>query len=72
MRFHKAIDIYNFPPELLKHLPAGQWVKAGEDGPLGRFYGVKKTGTVVVAWKDNAKNTKDYFGYCKGLYNYAK
>ena len=71
MVFSKAIDIWNFPRELLKYLPAGQWVKAGPDGDLGRFYGVKKSGTIVVAWKNNAKKN-DYFSYCKNLHSYAK
>ena len=72
MKFHKAIDIYNFPSELLKYLQPGQWVKAGPYGDLGRFYGIKKSGIVVVAWKNNAKNSNEYFNYCKNLCNYAK
>jgi len=35
----------------------GQWVTAGEGGPLGRYLGCKKSRTliVVVGWHENAK-----------------
>ncbi len=72
MQFQKAIDIWALPQPLVKHLQPGQWVKAGPQGPSGRFYGVRpRSGVVVVAWKGNAKASKDYFGYCKGLRQYA-
>lgn len=71
MKFHKAIDIWAIPQYLLKHLPAGQWVRAGRDGPLGRFYGVRPSGVVVVAWKGNANASGRYFDYCRSLHQYA-
>lgn len=72
MQFHKTINLYAFPRELVKHLQPGQWVAAGDNGPLGRFYGVKRSGVVVVAWKDNAKRSGDYFDYCKTLHAFSK
>jgi hypothetical protein len=71
MKFTKAKDIWLMTTEQIKKLPVGQWVYAGDKNSLGRFYGVRSTGVVVVAWKNNAKNN-DYFQYCKTLNTYAK
>lgn len=72
MKFARTVDIWNFPQSLIKHLQRGQWVRAGRDGDLGRFYGVKpKSGVVVVAWLGNARASKDYRGYCRSLHQYA-
>jgi hypothetical protein len=71
MKFTKAIDIWTLTKEQMSKLMPGQWVYAGDRSGMGRFYGVRSTGVVVVAWKDNAKNN-DYFTYCKTLNNYSK
>jgi hypothetical protein len=70
MTFKKAINIWALTENQIKALQPGQWVTAG--GNLGRFYGVKKSGSVVVAWSNNAKNSGNYFDYCKTLYQYAR
>jgi len=70
MKFTKAKNIWQMTKDEMAKLPKGQWVYAGEKSSLGRFYGVRKSGVVVVAWKDNAKNN-DYFDYCKKLYQYS-
>ena len=71
MKFTKAKDIWAMTKEQMEKLPRGQWVYAGEKTSLGRFCGIRSTGIVVVAWKNNAKNN-DYFQYCKSLNNYAR
>jgi hypothetical protein len=70
MAFTKAIDIWALNDDQVKALPPGQWVTAG--GNLGRFYGMKKSGSIVVAWANNARNSGNYFEYCKTLYEYAR
>jgi hypothetical protein len=71
MTFKKTIDIYTLTESQIKVLQPGQWVTAG-GGATGRFYGVRKSGSVVVAWSNNAKNSGNYFDYCKTLYQYAR
>jgi len=72
MKFTKAINIWSLSKDQMKTLKPGQWVYAGDRSNLGRFYGVRSfSDTVVVAWKENAKNN-DYFNYCNTLYTYAK
>jgi hypothetical protein len=53
-------------------LQRGQWVHGGEINNKGRFLGMKKSGTVVVAWNGNAHQQSSYMGYIKMLLNYAK
>lgn len=73
MKYQKALNIWTMDSlEARKKLQPGQWVRAGFTGPLGRFYGVKPSGVVVVAWLDNAKKSKNYFEYCRTLRDYAK
>ena len=71
MKFTKAINIWNLTKEQMLSLMPGQWVYAGDKTSMGRFYGIRSTGIVVVAWKNNAKKN-NYFQYCKTLNNYAK
>lgn len=72
MKFQKAVNIWAMDSlEAKKRLQPGQWVRAGFGGPLGRYYGVKPSGTVVVAWLDNARKS-GYFDYCRTLRDYAK
>jgi hypothetical protein len=70
MKFQKTIDIWKLSNDQVRALRPGQWVSAG--GSLGRFYGVKKSGSVVVAWSNNAKRSGNYFDYCKTVYQYAR
>lgn len=55
MQYTKPVDVWNSKTDLNKLQP-GQWVYAGEPTNTGRFLGVKKTGTVVVAWQGNIFN----------------
>jgi hypothetical protein len=68
--YQKTIDIWKLTHTQIAQLKAGQWVNAG--GNLGRFWGVKPSGTVVVAWYHNAKNSGDFNQYNRILFNYAK
>jgi hypothetical protein len=54
-----------------KHIQPGQWVYAGDKSNKGIFLGIKKSGTVVVAWYGNAKNAKCFREYIKTLHTYA-
>ena len=61
-------------PEVAKLQP-GQWVKAGPFATAteyGRFWGIKQSGSVVVAWQGNARNRANYQAYQRTLHNYAK
>lgn len=75
-RFRPTVDIWTLSPEQRAALIPGQWVSAGEPDATrnncGRFYGVKKSGSVVVAWNGNARNRDDYRAYQRASYNYAK
>lgn len=68
--FKKTIDIWGLTPTQIAQLKAGQWVSSG--GNLGRFWGVKPSGTVVVAWYHNAKTSGDFNQYNRILFNYAR
>lgn len=60
-KFRKAVNIWNMTPDMRRKLQIGQWVTAGHDGPIGRFYGEGRT--TVVAWLDNARANKGGIGY---------
>lgn len=72
MRYQKAINIWNMQDNEIKKLQSGQWVYGGELKNKGMFLGVKKSGTVVVAWLGNAKFQDSYKGYIKALSQYAR
>lgn len=72
MRYLPAFDIWQVPTELLSHAQPGQWVYAGDKESIGRFYGVKKSGSVVVAWRNNALNSGSPKEYYSALRMYAK
>ena len=72
MQYQKALDIWQLSDKSIKQLQCGQWIYGGESKNLGRFLGVKKSGTVVVAWQGNASFQKSYNGYIQALLNYAK
>jgi hypothetical protein len=72
MKYQSIFDIWAVPVDLLKHVQAGQMVYAGDKANKGRFLGVRKSGTVVVAWQGNIKAQSDKLGYIKSLRNYAK
>lgn len=76
IRFEKTLDIWSLTEEQVKALKPGQWVatgKADEDrSNCGVFCGVKKFGTVVVAWNGNARNSGSAKTYRKTLMAYAK
>ena len=68
--YQKTIDIWALTLDQTRKLRRGQWVSGG--GNMGRFWGVKPSGTVVVAWYHNARNSGNYNGYNRNLLNYAK
>jgi hypothetical protein len=72
MKYQSMFDIWAVPTDLLKHVQAGQMVYAGNKSNKGRFLGVRKSGSIVVAWQGNVQNHSDKLGYIKSLRNYAK
>lgn len=72
MKYQAIFDIWAVPVDLLKHVQAGQMVYAGTKDNKGRFLGVRKSGSIVVAWQGNVQNHSDKLGYIKSLRNYAK
>jgi hypothetical protein len=72
MKYQAIFDIWAVPTDLLKHVQAGQMVYAGNKSNKGRFLGVRKTGSIVVAWQGNIQSHSDKLGYIKSLRNYAK
>lgn len=46
--FVKTVDIWALTDEKIAALQPGQYVRAGKDGPVGRFFG--KGASTVVAW----------------------
>jgi len=71
MRFQPAFDIWAVPVDLLKHAQPGQHIYAGERSHRGRFLGVKQSGVVVVAWRQNARSSGNATEYHRTLRNYA-
>lgn len=72
MKYQSIFDIWAVPVDLLKHVQAGQMVYAGDKANRGRFLGVRKSGSIVVAWQGNIQSHSDKVGYIKTLRNYAK
>lgn len=71
-KYQKTVNIWadNVDPKTLQR---GQWVEAGEGGDRGIFFGVTKTGSVVVAWKTYLKNyAGGYRQYMLKMRGYAK
>ena len=73
MSDYRTVDVWNLPTPLVPLLQPGQWVRAGHNGARGRFWGVRpRSGVIVVAWHENARNSKDYRGYNRVLHDYAR
>ena len=77
MRYQPTVNLWNEQERSkVKTLQRGQWVSAGpvnEDRMnIGKFCGVTKSGTVVVAWIGNARNSDSYNGYINVSMQYAK
>lgn len=71
-KFVPIFDIHAIPAELRRYIKPGQWVYATDKTVRGRFYGVKKSGICVVAWKENAKSSGNYFEYNRIHREYAR
>lgn len=74
-RFLPTVNIWALSEEQRAALIPGQWVSAGEPDAdrsnCGRFYGVKASGTVVVAWNGNARRSGNWKAYQETHYLYA-
>jgi hypothetical protein len=72
MKYQSIFNVWDIPADLLKHVQAGQMVYAGNKANRGRFLGVRRSGSIVVAWQGNIQNHSDKLGYIRTLRNYAK
>jgi hypothetical protein len=73
MTYQPAFDIHAVPRDLLRHVQPGQWVYATDRSVVGRFFGVRRSGVVVVAWQGNARNADGGArGYWATLRTYAR
>lgn len=75
MRFQKAVNVWDMTSEQIQALQPGQWVYAGNPQDKGRFLGVKRSGSVVVAWLGNERSQGDRakrVEYIRTLRQYAK
>ena len=72
MQYRKAFDIWQLDELRMKLIQPGQWVYAGTPDNKGQFWGIRSTGTVVVAWLNNAKRQKSSRAYNQALLNYAR
>jgi hypothetical protein len=76
-RFRPTVNIHALSDAERATLIPGQWVSAGapdaERNNCGRFYGVRASGSVVVAWNGNARNrgAGEWKGYQKAMHQYA-
>ena len=72
MQYVKSMNIQALDEAQRKRLQVGQLVYAGNKSCVGKFLGVKRCGTVVVAWQGNAKKGGNVTGYWNSLRQYAK
>ena len=68
----KAFNVYGADNATLASALPGQWVYAGDRTSMGRFYGVKASGSVVVAWLGNARRHERQRDYFRVINNYAQ
>ena len=71
-RYVTAFNVWGADNATLASALPGQWVYAGDRSSMGRFYGVKSSGTVVVAWLGNARKHAMQREYFRTIYNYAQ
>lgn len=76
-RYRPTVNVWQVTREQLATLQIGQWVSAGapdsERNNCGRFYGVRPSGSVVVAWNGNARGRgQDWRAYHAAVHNFAR
>jgi hypothetical protein len=73
MQYTKPLNIWSMSQQQIHQMQPGQWVYAGNPADRGQFLGVKPSGSVVVAWRNNAANHgKNRLAYIRNLRQYAK
>ena len=70
-RFLPAMNIWTSTEDERDTWQPGQWCYAGNKEDRGIYLGKKESGSIVVAWYQNAKNRKSYKEYVRSLRNYA-
>lgn len=76
MRYRPTLDLWTLSPDARAALPIGQWVSAGAPDAsranCGRWCGVTRGGSEVVAWNGNARKHASPAAYRHLLRTYAK
>ena len=72
MKYRRAFNIWDVSAQMIPNIQPGQWVFAGSRDSMGRFLGVKPSGSVVVGWKGNAAAHKSPRAYNRALRDYAR
>lgn len=73
MRYTPPQNIWNMSETQMRLMQPGQWVYAGSAADKGMFMGVKPSGSVVVAWRNNiANHGRNRLAYIRSLRQYAK
>jgi hypothetical protein len=74
-RFRPTVNIHALSDAERAALLPGQWVSAGTPDATrsncGRFYGVRRSGSVVVAWNGNARRAESWTEYQRTSYRFA-
>jgi hypothetical protein len=70
LKYVSAIDIWSTATKDIAKLQPGQWVYTSNREDKGIFLGVKPSGSIVVAWYNNAKRN-NFWKYVKTLRAYA-
>ena len=70
-KYRRTVDIWRLDCEQRRALQIGQWVRAGDGGTIGRFYG--EGATTVVAWLGNDRGRgSGYNSYMAALRDYGR
>lgn len=74
--YRPTLNIWTLSDTEIAALPVGQWVSAGTPDATrsncGQYCGVKRSGTVVVAWNGNARSSGNASEYRRVHRLYAK
>jgi hypothetical protein len=74
-RFLPTVNLWTLSDADRAALLPGQWVSAGTPDATrsncGRFYGVRRSGSVVVAWNGNARRAESWTEYQRTSYRFA-
>jgi hypothetical protein len=71
MKYSKAKNIWSMTAAEVSMMQPGQWVYADRREDSGQFLGIKPSGTIVVAWRQNRLAQENGIQYIRNLRRYA-